>query len=208
LPQKGAITMDDWIRIKSEQEYRQAEREKGIEILKEWKSKVENLPSLSDKANIGMNALQWQYYHQNAHVGEGQIQDNFFIRRSELLFWGKINEYLPRWHALYEFQSTNIATNSSGRQSTTYFRESYIDFRPFPSWAPNLNFIRFGIFRMPFGIFTNTSGGLRDIISSPYLTSVGSGSASGNGTAGTIDFLHERDFFMDVRGKIANRLEY
>ena len=208
LLQKGTITMDDWIRIKSEQEYRQAEREKGIEILKEWKSKVENLPILTDKVNIGMNALQWQYYHQNAHVGEGQSQDNIFIRRSELLFWGKINEYLPRWHALYEFQSTNIATNSSGRQSTTYFRESYIDFRPFPSWAPNLNFIRFGIFRMPFGIFTNTSGGLRDIISSPYLTSVGSGSASGNGTAGTIDFLHERDFFMDVRGKIANRLEY
>ena len=45
LLQKGAITMDDWIRIKSEQEYRLAEREKGIEILKEWKSKVETCPS-------------------------------------------------------------------------------------------------------------------------------------------------------------------
>ena len=208
LLQKGAITMDDWIRIKSEQEYRLAEREKGIEILKEWKSKVENMPILTDKVNFGLNALQWQYYHQDAHVPEGQNQDNFFIRRSEFLFWGRINEFIPRWHALYEFQSTNIVTNSSGRQSTTFFRESYIDFRPFPSWAPTLNFIRFGIFRMPFGIFTNTSGGLRDVISSPYLTSVGSGTASSNGTKGTIEFLQERDFFMDVRGKIANRLEY
>ncbi len=208
LLKKGTITMDDWIRIKAEQEYRQSEREKGIEILKEWKSSIESMPILTDKINIGMNALQWQYYHQDAKVGEGQSQDNFFIRRSELLFWGKINEYLPRWHALYEFQSTNVVTNSSGRSSNTFFRESYIDFRPVLSWAPNLNFFRFGIFRMPFGIFTNTSGGLRDVISSPYLTSVGIGSTNNNATGGVIQFLQERDIFMDVRGKIANTLEY
>ncbi len=206
--ERGLITREDWIRIKAEEEYKSAERENRVDLFESWKSKVENLPILTDKVNFGLNALQWQYYHQDAHVGEGQSQDNFFIRRSELLFWGRINDYIPRWHALYEFQSTNIVTNSSGKQSTTFFRESYIDFRPFPWLAPNLNFFRFGIFRMPFGIFTNTSGGLRDVISSPYLTSVGSGSASRNGTAGTIEFLQERDFFMDVRGKIANRLEY
>jgi hypothetical protein len=208
LLEKGSITMDDWIRIKAEEEYRLAEREKRSEVLEGWKSRVESLPLLTDKVNIGLNALQWQYYHQDAHVGEGQSQDNFFIRRSEILFWGRINDYIPRWHALYEFQSTNIVTNSSGRASSTFFRESYIDFRPFPWMAPTVNFFRFGIFRMPFGIFTNTSGGLRDVISSPYLTSVGVGSASRNGTAGAIEFLQERDFFMDVRGKIANRLEY
>ena len=36
------------------------------------------------------------------------------------------------------------------------FREAYIDFRPMPSIAPNLNVIRMGVFRMPFGIFTET----------------------------------------------------
>ena len=55
------------------------------------------------------------------------------------------------------------------------FREAYIDFRPMPSIAPNLNVIRMGVFRMPFGIFTEQSGGLRDVVSSPYLNSVGSG---------------------------------
>ena len=71
--------------------------------------------------------------------------------------------------------------------------------------------IRMGVFRMPFGIFTETSGGLRDIISSPYLNGVGGGGGPGqnrNGTGGAIEFIQERDYFVDVRGKIMNRLEY
>jgi len=119
-------------------------------------------------------------------------------------------------HALSEFQSISLTNNTPGcnagtdctnrtsnpagtAASATFFRESYIDFRPMPSIAPNLNVIRMGIFRMPFGIFTETSGGLRDVISSPYLTSVGSGNGSRNGTAGAIEFIHERDYFADVR---------
>jgi len=230
LLEKGAITMDDWIRIKAEEEYRLAEREKRSDLLEEWKAKVENLPILTDKINIGLNALQWLYSHQDAHVAEGKSQDNISIRRSELILWGKINENLPRWHVLFEFQSINLGNQTPGCPTTgscataatgqpvaaTYFRESYIDYRPMLAWAPNLNYIRLGIFRMPFGIFTETSGGLRDIISSPYLTSVGSGAANTsvngvqprNGTVGTIDFLQERDFFIDARGRLFNQLEY
>jgi hypothetical protein len=132
--------------------------------------------------------------------------------------WGKVSEHLPRWHVLFEFQSINFGKETpavaSGAGATgqpisaTFFRESYIDYRPVLAWAPNLNFVRMGIFRMPFGIFTETSGGLRDVISSPYLTSVGSGNGNRTGSAGTIDFLQERDFFVDARGRIANRLEY
>jgi hypothetical protein len=223
LLQKGSITMDEWIRIKAEQEYRQAEQTRRVDILEEWKTTIENLPVLTDKVNVGLNALQWLYTHQDAHVPEGKSQDNISIRRSELVFWGRLSDYLPRWHALYEFQSIglqnatpgcppqpqNCATAPSGTAaSSTFFRESYIDFRPVLALAPNLNFFRLGIFRMPWGIFTETSGGLRDVISSPYLTSVGSGKGNSTGAAGTIDFLQERDFFADARGKIANRLEY
>jgi len=133
-----------------------------------------------------------------------------------MLFWGKISETIPRWHILMEFQSINLTNNTptsgaSTPTSATFFRESYIDVRPIQSWAPNLNVIRMGIFRMPFGIFTETSGGLRDVISSPYLTSVGGGGGppqNANGTGGQIEFIQERDYFVDVRGKIANRLEY
>lgn len=173
LLQKGAITMDEWIQIRAEQEYRAAEQARRIDAIEDWKNKTELLPILRDKVNFGLNALQFLYSHQDAEVPEGKSKDNFSIRRFEILFWGKISETIPRWHALVELQSINFGketpTGGSGAATgqpvaATFFRESYIDFRPFQSWAPNLNFFRFGIFRMPFGIFTETSGGLRDVI--------------------------------------------
>lgn len=203
-----------------------ASLDKRLSLLEEWKAKIERLPSLSNKFNIGLNALQFQYSHQDAHVPEGKSQDNLQIRRSEVLMYGKINEYVPKWHTLMEMQSNNITNNTPGcpappgncstaaagtPTTTTMFREAYIDFRPIPSIAPNLNVIRMGVFRMPFGIFTETTGGLRDIISTPYLNTVGSGTVNRNGsnsTVGTIDFIQERDYFADVRGTLFNRVEY
>jgi len=218
LLQKGTITMDEWIQIRAEQEYRVADQSRRIDSLEEWKNRTELLPILRDKVNFGLNALQFLYSHLDAQVPEGRSQDGFSIRRSELLFWGKISETIPRWHILMEFQSTNLTSNTPAAAnqagtptSATFFRETYIDVRPIQSWAPNLNVIRLGIFRMPFGIFTETSGGLRDVISSPYLTAVGGGGGPGQnikGTGGAIEFVQERDYFIDVRGKIANRLEY
>ncbi|MFO0708037.1 MAG: hypothetical protein U0412_14420, partial [Nitrospira sp.] len=220
LLQKGTITMDEWIQIRAEQEYKVADQTRRLDSLEEWKNKTELLPMLRDKVNFGLNALQFLYGHIDAKVPEGRSQDGFSIRRSELLFWGKISDTIPRWHALMEFQSINLTSNTpnSGTgsangtpTSTTFFRETYIDLRPVQAWAPNLNMIRLGIFRMPFGIFTETSGGLRDVISSPYLTSIGGGGGPGqnkNGTGGAIEFIQERDYFVDMRGKIANRLEY
>jgi hypothetical protein len=217
LLQKGTITMDEWLQIRAEQEYRSADQSRRLDAIEDWKAKTEVLPILRDKVNFGLNALQFLYGHTDAQVPEGKSQDSFSIRRSEMLFWGKISDTIPRWHILMEFQSINLTNNTPtvGQTSTptsaTFFRETYIDFRPIQSWAPNLNFFRLGIFRMPFGIFTETSGGLRDVISSPYLTAVGGGGGPGqnrNGTGGAIEFIQERDYFVDVRGKIANRLEY
>ncbi|MBX3237115.1 MAG: hypothetical protein KF814_13275 [Nitrospiraceae bacterium] len=201
-----------------------ASYEKRLSVVEEWKTKVERLPLLSNKVNFGLNALQFLYTHQDAKTAEGRSQDNFSIRRSELLAYGKINEFIPKWHVLFEFQSINLTNNTPDCSNSpggncsakaggvptaaTFFRESYIDFRPFPSLAPNLNFIRMGIFRMPFGIFTETSGGLRDVISSPYLTSVGSGGTTTNGTGGPIELIHERDYFVDMRGTLFNKLDY
>ncbi len=242
LYEKGQITKEEWLKL-------QADREKAgpavqgaqapssstsapdpvanldtrLGMVEEWKAKIERLPSLSGKFNIGLNALQFLYTHQDAHVAEGKSQDNLSIRRSEVLMYGKINEYIPKWHTLMEMQSNNLTNNTPGcRRSvlpctstaagtgatTTMFREAYIDFRPMPSIAPNLNVIRMGVFRMPFGIFTEQSGGLRDVISSPYLNSVGSGTVTRNGsnsTVGTIDFIQERDYFADVRGTLFNQ---
>jgi hypothetical protein len=216
LLQKGTITKDEWLRIRAEQEYKAADQTRRLDNLEDWKSQTELLPMLRDKVNFGLNSLQFRYGHVNAHVPEGQSQDSFSIRRAELIFWGKLSDYLPRWHMLMEFQSSGFSNNTplSGASTpsvATIFREAYIDVRPVQAWAPNLNIIRMGTFRMPFGIFTETSGGLRDIINSPYLTAVGGGGGPGqnrNGTGGAIEFLQERDLFVDVRGKVLNRLEY
>src|SRR5215216_7990815 len=51
LMEKGVLTMDDWIRIKAEEEYRLGERERRVEVLEGWKSKVDGLPILNDKIN-------------------------------------------------------------------------------------------------------------------------------------------------------------
>ncbi|NGZ12078.1 MAG: hypothetical protein CV088_22410 [Nitrospira sp. LK70] len=216
LFQKGTITKDEWLRIREEQEYRVADQLRRLDSLEDWKSRVEILPILRDKINFGLNALQFVYGHVNAEVPEGRSQDSLFVRRAELVFWGKLSDYIPRWHILLEFQSIQLTNNTplSGASTPTaanFFREAYIDVRPVQSWAPNLNIIRMGVFRMPFGIFTETSGGLRPIISTPYLNYVGGGGGpaqNANGTGGAIDFIQERDYFVDVRGRIFNRLEY
>lgn len=218
-----AQTVDLGLEIQKQHEI-QRQMQKRLDALESWRAAIEKLPVLNNKVNLGLNALQWLYTHQDAKTPEGKSQDNISIRRSEVLAYGKINDYIPKWHILFEFQSinlTNATPDCSGAPggdctkkpagtaaSTTFFRESYIDYRPVLSWAPTVNFIRLGIFRMPFGIFTETSGGLRDVISSPYLTSVGSGNGNRTGTAGTIDFIHERDYFVDVRGRLAERLDY
>lgn len=239
LYEKGQITKEEWLKL-------QADREKAgpagqgaqapspsmsvpdpvtnldsrLGMVEEWKAKIERFPSLSGKFNIGLNALQFLYTHQDAHVAEGKSQDTLSVRRSEVLMYGKINEYIPKWHTLMEMQSIGLTNSTPAGTSTTtpgtaaattMFREAYIDFRPMPSIAPNLNIIRMGVFRMPFGIFTEQSGGLRDVISSPYLNSVGSGGVTrtgSNSTVGTIDFIQERDYFADVRGTLFHRLDY
>jgi hypothetical protein len=245
LYEKGQITKEEWLKLQADREKigpavqgaqapssstsvpdPVANLDSRLSMVEEWKAKIEKLPSLSGKFNIGMNALQFLYTHQDAKVAEGKSQDNLSIRRSEILMYGKINEYIPKWHTLLEMQSNNITNNTPGctagancstaasgtPTTTTMFREAYIDFRPMPGIAPNLNVIRMGVFRMPFGIFTEQSGGLRDVISSPYLNSVGSGSVTrdgtGNSTVGTIDFIQERDYFTDVRGTLFHKLDY
>ena len=80
---------------------------------------TEVLPILRDKVNFGLNALQFLYAHLDAHVPEGRSQDSFSIRRSELIFWGKISDYDPSWHALFEFQSIGLTNNTPTSGAST-----------------------------------------------------------------------------------------
>lgn len=62
--------MDEWIQIRAEQEYRGAENARRIDAIEDWKTRTELLPMLRDKVNFGLNALQFLYSHQDAHVPE------------------------------------------------------------------------------------------------------------------------------------------
>ena len=133
LYEKGQITKEEWLKLKADQEKAGpavqgaqapgsststpdpvANLDTRLGMVEEWKAKIERLPSLSGKFNIGMNALQFLYTHQDAHVAEGKSQDNLSIRRSEVLFYGKINEYIPKWHALVELQSESLNNSTPG----------------------------------------------------------------------------------------------
>jgi len=102
LYEKGQITKEEWLKLKADQEKAgpaaqgaqvpssatlgpdpATNLDSRLGIVEEWKAKIERLPSLGGKFNIGMNALQFLYTHQDAHTAEGKSQDNLSIRRSE-----------------------------------------------------------------------------------------------------------------------------
>ena len=45
LLQKGTITMDEWIQIRAEQEYRSADQSRRLDSLEDWKLKTEDRKS-------------------------------------------------------------------------------------------------------------------------------------------------------------------
>ena len=99
--------MDEWIQIRAEQEYKEAENSRRIDGIEDWKTRTELLPILRDKVNFGLNALQFLYTHQDAKVPEGKSQDNFSIRRSEIFVLGQNQRHhsaLARTHGVPEHQ--------------------------------------------------------------------------------------------------------
>lgn len=212
LYEKGQITKEEWLKAKADQE----KAAEPTNNMAEWQKKVSQLPILSDKFNIGVNALQAQFFSQDAHVPEGSTQNQFLIRRAELITWGKLMDQIPRWHVLFDFGSLGTV-NSNTKVCTTpactlptetanvisaannqILKEAYIDIRPVLSWAPYLDIIRVGQYRIPFGIENDTSSGIIDFISRAYFSS----GASGGGSVSTgIDFLQERDIYIDIKSK-------
>jgi hypothetical protein len=206
LYEKGQITKEEWLKAKADQE-------KSVAAIEEGQKKVSQLPILSDKFNIGVNSLQPQFFSQDAHVPEGSGQNQFLMRRAEIITWGKLMDQIPRWHILFDFASlgtlnsnTKVCTNAActttanviSSADNQLLREAYIDIRPVLAWAPYLDTIRIGQYRIPFGIENDTSSGLIDFISRGYFSS----GAGGGGSVSTgIDFLQERDIYIDVKSK-------
>jgi len=206
LYEKGQITKEEWLKAKADQE-------KSVGAIEESQKKVSQLPILSDKFNIGVNSLQPQFFSQDAHVPEGSTQNQFLIRRAEIITWGKLMDQIPRWHMLFDFaalgtlnSNTRVCTNAActttanviSSADNQILREAYIDIRPVLSWAPYLDILRIGQYRIPFGIENDTSSGLIDFISRGYFSS---GAVGGGSVSTGIDFLQERDYYIDIKSK-------
>ena len=219
LYEKGQITKEEWLKAKSYQE----KDAQPMNDQAEWKKKVEKLAILSDKINIGINALQVQYLNNDAPVaGVGNSDNRFFIRRAEFIVWGKVNDYIPKWQILPDFAALSNIGRSSGLNSNStsgtatdnnqILREAFIDVVPMLSLQPYLDKVQIGQYRIPVGIEGSTSSGLIDFINRNYITqapstSGGTTGTTAAGTGGTIDFVQERDLFVDFKSKPIEQLE-
>ncbi len=216
LYEKGQITKEEWLKAKAD-----VEKAMGpLEKLDEWQKKVSKLPILSDKFNIGLNVLQVQFLQNEANVRDAGSADNrFFIRRAELIAWGKVNDYLPRWHMLADFGAlSNVTANLAGGSNNQILREAYVDIVPALIAQPYIDRIRIGQYRIPVGIEGSLSSGLIDFVNRNYITqtpgSSGGGvvgtttaNVTGTGVGGTIDFIPERDIYVDLKSKPLEQLE-
>ena len=226
LYEKGQLTKEEWLKAKADEEKAMA----PVEKVSEWQKKVSKLPILSDRFNIGVNVLQVQYLNNEANGTPGNSDNRLFIRRAELISWGKVNDYFPRWHMLADFGSLSNVTGGSGQNANTgtttatnnqILREAYVDLVPALSVQPYLDRIRIGQYRIPVGIEGSTSSGLIDFINRNYITAapgattstapLASTSVLGTATAGTLsstmDFIPERDIYVDFKSKPVEQLE-
>jgi len=209
LYEKGQITKEEWLKAKTHQE-------KTVGVLEEWREKIAKLPILSDRFNIGMNALQMQYLQNKAATSPGNSDNRLFIRRAEPLFWGKVNDYMPRWHLLVDFAALgNLTANTTTATNNRILLEAYGDIVPALSAQPYLDRIRFGQHRIPIGIEGSTSSGLIDFINRSYIAQVpntagavtGAAAPGTLGATGTMDFIQERDYYVDFMSKPFEQLE-
>ena len=216
LYEKGQITKEEWLKAKAD-----AEKAAGpLEKLDEWQKKVSKLPILSDKFNIGLNVMDLQFLQNEAPVQAAGSGDNrLFIRRAELIAWGKINDYLPRWHMVLDFAAvSNITANVAGGSNSGILKEAYGDIVPALSLKPYINRIRIGEYRIPVALESSSTSGLIDFVNRNYITSapgssaggvVGTttGDAVGTGVGGTIEFVQERDTYVSLNSKPFKQLE-
>lgn len=212
LYEKGQLTKEEWLKAKADEEKAMA----PVEKVSEWQKKVSKLPILSDKFNIGLNVLQVQYLNNEAQATPGNSDNRLFIRRAELIAWGKVNDYFPRYHMLADFGSlSNVTNNVNSGSNNQILREAYMDVVPVLSLQPYLDRIRIGQYRIPVGIEGSTSSGLIDFVNRNYITSApattggvtGTAAAGTLGATGSVDFIPERDIYVDFKSKPFEQLE-
>lgn len=120
LLEKGLITMDDWIRIKAEEERRQAERTVVAEFSgsPRWWERVRHYGYGQLRYNrLGMPNGQLRSYHDKS-VGDNQ---GFFFRRIRYVVTGQMSEHVS------VFFQPDFASDIGGNTHVLSMRDMYGD---------------------------------------------------------------------------------
>ncbi|MFM7840238.1 MAG: porin, partial [Nitrospira sp.] len=125
LLEKGVITMDDWIRIKAEEEQRQSERAVVAEFTgsPRWYERLTMFGyGMIRYNNLGASNGLLRTYH-DASVGDKNsgAQPGFFFRRVRWVVTGQISDHVS------VFFQPDLASNLSGNTHTLTMRDAYGD---------------------------------------------------------------------------------
>jgi hypothetical protein len=144
LLEKGVITMDDWIRIKAEEERRQSERSVVAEFTgsPRWYERLTMFGYGMFRYNrLGQPNGQLRTYH-DASVGDKNsgAQPGFFFRRIRWVVTGQISDHVS------VFFQPDLASNLSGNTHVLSMRDAYGDW----NFDKNKEFrLRVGLQRVP-----------------------------------------------------------
>lgn len=123
LLEKGIITLDDWIRIKAEEEQKQSERSVVAEFTgsPRW---YERLTMFGYGMMRYNNTSNYQYRtYQDSSVGSamGGAQPGFFFRRIRWVVTGQVSDHVS------VFIQPDLATNLSGNTHVLSMRDAFGD---------------------------------------------------------------------------------
>lgn len=144
LLEKGVITMDDWIRIKAEEERRISERSVVAEFTgsPRWYERITMYGYGMFRYNrLGHPNGQLRTYH-DASVGDKNsgAQPGFFFRRIRWVVTGQVSDHVAF------FIQPDLASNVSGNTHTLTMRDAYGDWM----FDKNKEFrLRVGLQRVP-----------------------------------------------------------
>jgi hypothetical protein len=144
LLEKGLITVDDWIRIKAEEEQRTSERSVVAEFTgsPRWYERLTMFGYGMFRYNrLGQPNGQLRTYH-DASVGDAAsgAQPGFFFRRIRWVVTGQVSDHVA------VFLQPDLATNISGTTMSVSLRDAYGDY----IFDKNKEFrLRVGLQRVP-----------------------------------------------------------
>jgi hypothetical protein len=123
LLEKGVITLDDWIRIKAEEERRQNERSVVAEFTgsPRWYERITMFGYGMFRYNNTSNADLRTYHDASVGSANGGAQPGFFFRRIRWVVTGQVSDHVSF------FIQPDLASNVSGNTHVLSMRDAYGD---------------------------------------------------------------------------------